>query len=1079
MEVSTASANASFGALTSSDVNRRRALDVEARVGDYRFDNTHPVLDEAPDFGSFMDFATRFVPVPLDDEPDAIRAALWQQTEQRYRRAVEQLAQVRANAQVRVQAEDSSPDFSREPPVSHIEPLIALSVDRSAWEEKVRRYSAPFARHGDIYYASAQFHASVETRWYVNSEGSELQTVQPIYRLMVTAVTKADDGMELPRYASFFALTPEGLPSDSVVLAAVEKIIADLAALRRAPIVAPYTGPAILSGRASAVFFHEVFGHRVEGDRQKREEEGQTFKKKVGEALLPPDFSVYFDPTTERQGAADLAGAYRFDDEGVKARRVAVVENGRFKTFLMSRSPIEGFIQSNGHGRREVGFRPGARQSNLIVSVARPRTRPALKQQLLQQLRREGKPFGLFFDDIEGGFTLTGRTIPNAFNVLPIMVYRIFPDGREELVRGVDLIGTPLTTFSRIVAGDDRVDVFNGMCGAESGSVPVSAVSPGVLIAQVEVQKKSKSVDRPPLLPPPTAEAGPAGRDVLMRAMRDELKRSMERLRLDTMPGPYFIAYRVDEVDARRAAARRGSLVESDRSRGRRVTVELRVGDYAFDNTNFLGGTGRAFGSWGGAFTSERDVIPLDDNYLEIRRHLWLATDGAYKSAVETLANTRAALQHRAATDYVPDFSRESVTTSVDTPAVALPDLAEAEALVRQVSAQFKDRPLIRESSVDWGAGVVRSWYVNSEGTSFTRVAPGAALSLGARVQATDGMMVGDGVRFYGPRATDLPGVAALADSVRAMTSRLERIREAPAAERYQGPVLFEGEAAAELFGSVFAPQLEAARAVASDNPMFESFAARRRASFLDRVGTRVLPRFMSVTDDPTRTSFAGRPLLGYKVDDDGVPARATKLIERGMLRTLVTTRVPVNDLRRSTGNRRGDEVSVSNVLVTVDSGLDPRALRKRALDLAAENGNPFVVVVRRVGSQAALPDPMSFVMFAAGGDRGAMVPPAVIVKLYPDGREEPVRGAQIEGITPASFRDIVAAGAAPSAHTGATRGWDDGAFIAPARGSGWVGPTPTATSFIVPSLLFEEATMRRQEGRTPKTPFLKPPWEP
>ncbi len=283
-------------------------------------------------------------------------------------------------------------------------------------------------------------------------------------------------------------------------------MIADLEALRVAPIVDPYTGPAILSGRAAGVFFHEVLGHRVEGYRQKEAEEGQTFKKKVGQMVLPAGFSVYSDPTRRRLGDTDLAGAYVIDNEGLTARRVTVIDRGIFRNFLMSRMPVEGFPVSNGHGRRQQGFMPVARQSNLIVEVAHPVTPAELKKMLIDEIRQAGKPFGLYFDDIQGGFTLTGRTLPNAFNVLPVMVYKVYPDGREQLVRGVDLIGTPLTTFSRIIAGDDAMATFNGICGAESGLVPVSASAPAVLIAQIEVQKKSKSEERPPILPP--VEAG-------------------------------------------------------------------------------------------------------------------------------------------------------------------------------------------------------------------------------------------------------------------------------------------------------------------------------------------------------------------------------------------------------------------------------------------------------------------------------------------------------------------------------------------------------------------------------------------
>jgi len=492
-----------FGAIIRSNENRFRLMNIDLRVGDYTVDNTRALRGG----GQSFDFGDRFsfVEIPIEDDPAAIRSTLWYHTDQKYKRAVEQLTKVKTNMQVQVEQADKSNDFSQEKPETYTESSQPLAVDRHAWGEKIRKYTAPFARYGDIYGANATLSANAETRWFVSSEGSEIQTSQTYYRLIIYAYTKADDGMELPRYESYFAFTPAGLPDDATILRAVDKMIQDLHALRNAPVVEPYTGPAILSGRASAVFFHEVFGHRIEGHRQKRVEEGQTFKKMVNDKVLPESFSVVFDPTLRHFGNQDLVGAYRYDDEGVKARRLSVIENGVFKNFLMSRTPIEGFSNSNGHGRNQPGFSPVARQSNLIVEVASPVTRAQLKKMLLDEMQKQNKPFGLLFDDVQGGFTITARTIPNAFNVLPVMVYRIYPDGKEELVRGVDLIGTPLTAFSKIMVGDDQVEVFNGVCGAESGGVPVAAVSPAILVSQIEVQKKSVSQDRPPLLPAPFA----------------------------------------------------------------------------------------------------------------------------------------------------------------------------------------------------------------------------------------------------------------------------------------------------------------------------------------------------------------------------------------------------------------------------------------------------------------------------------------------------------------------------------------------------------------------------------------------
>jgi TldD protein len=485
-----------FGKLQTSRQSRSGQLDIDLRVGNSHLDNTHGMREAALE-------PSAPVYVPIEADPAALRSVLWYWTDLKYKQAVEQLTTITTDVQVKVEQEDKSDDFSREPAAKHFDKPLRLSIDRQAWEEKVRKYTAPFAKYGDIYAATATLLADIETRWYVNSDGSEIEVSKPFYHLYLTAQMKADDGMELPRYESFFSFEPEGLPSDAAVLKTVDQMIKDLRVLRVAPIVEPYTGPAILSGRASGVFFHEVFGHRIEGHRQKAENEGQTFKKKVGEKVLPENFSVISDPTARQLGAAELAGYYDFDNEGVQAQRVTVVDHGVFKSFLMSRSPIEGFPHSNGHGRRQQGHFPVARQSNLIVQVDHPVSRAELKSMLIEEVKKQNKPFGLYFDDIQGGFTLTGRSIPNAFNVLPIMVYRVYPDGREELVRGVDLIGTPLTTFSKIVAGDGETATFNGVCGAESGSVSVSASSPDVVVSQIEVQKKEKSNVRAPLLPAP------------------------------------------------------------------------------------------------------------------------------------------------------------------------------------------------------------------------------------------------------------------------------------------------------------------------------------------------------------------------------------------------------------------------------------------------------------------------------------------------------------------------------------------------------------------------------------------------
>ncbi|HKI27718.1 MAG TPA: metallopeptidase TldD-related protein [Candidatus Sulfotelmatobacter sp.] len=495
--------SASFGALNASSDITTRLLDLDLRVGDYSLDNTHPLRETDP-YGDFSERMDR-QKVPLEDDPEALGVALWQETEHKYRSAVQRLQKVKANVQVKVEAEDRSGDFSHEPPETHFESQAPYSFDTAAWEKKMRLITAPFALHKEIIENSAEVIAEVETRRYVNSDGSQIRISSPFYRVIISATAKADDGMELPLHQTYMSFRPDGLPDSAVLISDVTHMIDTLLALVKAPLAEPYTGPAILSGRSSAVFFHEIFGHRVEGQRQKNEDEAQTFKKKVNQAVLPDFLSVYSDPGLKELAGTELVGYYPYDDEGVKARRVTVVDKGILKNFLMSRAPIEGFDHSNGHGRRQQGYKVVARQSNLVVESTMHVSRADLKKQLIEQIKAANKPYGLLFDDIEGGFTFTQRVLPNAFNVRPTVVYRVYPDGREELVRGVDLIGTPLIAFSKIIAADDQVAVFNGVCGAESGWVPVSASSPGLLVSQIEVQRKEKSQERAPILPPPPA----------------------------------------------------------------------------------------------------------------------------------------------------------------------------------------------------------------------------------------------------------------------------------------------------------------------------------------------------------------------------------------------------------------------------------------------------------------------------------------------------------------------------------------------------------------------------------------------
>ena len=489
----------SNGALLTSTETRARWLEVQTRVGTYQLDDTHKLADRQPSWTS------PGTSVVVDDDIPVLRREIWLETNRQYRAAGEALIKVRTSQQVQVQtAEGNAPDFSREKPHVSIGPRVEIKVDRKPWEEKVRKYTAAFSKSPEVLNSIATFTALGMNQYQVNTEGTQLAFGQVHYRLELYVQSKAPDGMDINRYANFDWLNPKDAPDDKTVFARIQVMIAETEALDKAPLVDPYAGPAMLTGRAAAVFFHEVFGHRAEGFRQKDINEGQTFTSKIGEQILPDFISIKDDPTEAALDKQMLLGNYAFDDEGVPAENVQLVDHGVLKTFLMSRSPLVNIPQSNGHGRRQLGFVPVARQGNLIVSSSKAVSNDQLRQQLIDLVKAQGKPFGLLIDDIAGGFTFTGRQQPQAFQVLPLVVYKVYADGRpDQLVRGVDIVGTPLVSLTKIVATGDTPDIFNGYCGAESGSVPVAAVAPAILISEMEVQKKETSTDKPPILPPP------------------------------------------------------------------------------------------------------------------------------------------------------------------------------------------------------------------------------------------------------------------------------------------------------------------------------------------------------------------------------------------------------------------------------------------------------------------------------------------------------------------------------------------------------------------------------------------------
>lgn len=494
---------ARYGAIFNDETSRDRKLSVDVRVGDYAFDSS---FNEELDFSFSLKGASYLTKksAPLDDSPAALKTALWLITDEKYKQALFNYLKKKGEDVYSVEDPKRAPSFSKQSPEVLVGPRADFTFAKEKWVAFARKASARLAQEKTFFDSEVRVSGDRVVRYFVNTEGTRLVTENLIYAVHLQAWTRADDGQLLQNSRDWYAPLESQLPDEAELNKTMEVMIADLNALRVAPTIDPYTGPAILEADAAGVLFHEAVGHRLEGDRQDNEAEGKTFRGQVGRQVLPPFISVIDDPTTPARAGKQLNGFYGFDEEGVTAQKVVLVKDGVLQTYLLSRRPVDGFLQSNGHGRSQGNRKPVARMANLIVESKKKVSAAELKKQLIAEAKRQGKPYGLLIRDITGGNTNTSGFGYQAFKGVPRMVFRVdVTTGKETLVRGVEIVGTPLSSINRIVATGETEGVFNGFCGAESGMVPVSTVAPSVLLQELELQRALEGKDRPPLIPSP------------------------------------------------------------------------------------------------------------------------------------------------------------------------------------------------------------------------------------------------------------------------------------------------------------------------------------------------------------------------------------------------------------------------------------------------------------------------------------------------------------------------------------------------------------------------------------------------
>lgn len=495
----------SRGSLFRDTVRHKKRLgDVEVRIGSAALDNTHPLRDKQ---GSPRQAQRRPFSLPIDDDPTVIRSVFRVAADKAFKEATGRLAEVEANVSLKVAEMDTSGDFSRETPAVFSQSSVSFHPDLKRLRALARSISRLFSPHPWIYESSVDVDIDETAKNYVNTEGTRLFLRNGTVLMRVSASSTAEDGMKLELRKMYVVRDGDDLPGDDVIRGEAADLIARLADLRAAPVVEPYTGPAVISGRAAAVFFHEIVGHRLEGHRQRMNDEGQTFSGKVGGRILPDALTLMDDPGMTHWNGEPLSGRYAYDDEGVPAQRVTLVDRGVLKNFLMCRKPVFGFPYSNGHGRAQMGLFPVGRQGNLMVSGSQTVPAGHLLELLVEECQRQGKPYGYVILEIQGGFTFTGRNALQAYKIIPRQVLRVYADGRPSVwVRGADMVGTPLASLDQIAAVGDDSAVFNGICGAESGFLPVSAVAPSFLLRRIEIQRAWHDQEPPPILPAPEGE---------------------------------------------------------------------------------------------------------------------------------------------------------------------------------------------------------------------------------------------------------------------------------------------------------------------------------------------------------------------------------------------------------------------------------------------------------------------------------------------------------------------------------------------------------------------------------------------
>ncbi len=898
------SMRAANGTLESDALERRRSLDVDVRVGTPQFDSHHglPGARAARDLNR----------LPLDDEPAAMRAEAWSATLARYHEAATRYRELVARRQS--EEKSGTGQFTAESPHVHLEAPVSLGVDRAVWRQLLRSASARLREAPQLFHTLVDLQATALNRSFVSSDGSRVQTGDVRIDVTIFARTLSPRGEVLEVNRRFFASEATHLPNEAQLGDAVSEVIREADELRRAPLGDTFDGPALLAGSAAGVFMHEVLGHRLEAEKLREESYGKTFDGKLGEALMPSFLSVYDDPTVAGLGTVDLAGAYRFDDEGVPAERAKLIESGLFRDVLRGRTAVLGFPRSNGHGRRREGYPVFARQGNLVTQPSLAWPHDALRAELRAEAARQGKSYGIFVADIQSGSTHTAAGGGSqSVTVRPTQVFRVYTDGRsDERIRGVNLVGTPLTLLSKIMAAGDDYKAFNAVCGSGSGPVNHATISPSLLIRQVELERVRAIQTRPPVLTRPEPKDTPgipeSGDAAVRQAMAREIARSMSGLKAADGAVPQHVQYTVTDAEFAYASANFGAVTTVDSDAHRSLRVDVRVANEGVDSGNFVDP------DLGPAAIGAPRRISMEDDPTALRLALWSLTDESFRRATRLLTKKRSVEAGQPATpsesaSASPESSRASPSSWSPAPATTTvsvgkgwsepTDSIRLAAIAKTLSVELRAFSTLTGSNVQALHHRVRDRVLSNEGSWKDERRAYVEIFVTASAQSTDGRPSQNVIAFDGAGPTSLPPMATMQAAVRAMAKQLVATTRARVPESGTAVVIFEGRAAGQLMRQILAKELSATPPARTIRGRNDDPATRAGAgAFADKLGQKVAPHFFTAVDDPRAAPAVRRGDFGaYAADEEADPSSREKSNTRGDLTGLYMSRTPSRKL--------------------------------------------------------------------------------------------------------------------------------------------------------------------------------------